>query len=279
MSDFTVDDTMAEIRYELDDREIYNDIRSEIGILETVTVVDEDVTYSWNVFSRSILVSPPYPHITMFKTGLADPLGWKISRHSAIDMDGKAYYAYNIKILSTDDDRVIGVEITNTGSKTMRISFAVKVKYKSGEQETHEETVINALAVRATDATSIQEYGRRVMNLTWSEGTEEGDMQGLVDSYIIRYKDPIARIMVALKGSTDTLRTQIITREISDLITVVCTNLGLNADCFINSISIRDDPTGIPVCTWGLEIQRAYELLTLFLLDTSELDGAHILGS
>ena len=226
-----------------------------------------------------MLVSPPYPHIAIFKTGLAKPLGWKISRHSAIDMNGKAYYDYNIKILTTDDDRIIGVEITNTGSERMRISFAVKVKYKSGEQETHEETVHNTLAVRAIDATSIREYGRRVMNLTWTEGTEERAMQSLVDNYITRYKDPVARITVQIKGDTDALRTQIITREISDLVTVVCTNLGLNADCFLNSISIEVDSAGRPVCTWGLEIQRVYELLTLFVLDTSELDGAHVLGS
>ncbi len=45
MSDFTVNDTMAEIRYEIDEREIYNDIRSAIGIMITETVADADATY------------------------------------------------------------------------------------------------------------------------------------------------------------------------------------------------------------------------------------------
>lgn len=279
MSDFTVDDTMAEIRYELDDREIYNDIRSEIGILISETVVDEDATYSWKVYSRSVLVSPPYPHIVMFTTRLADPLAWRISRHNAADADGRSYYDYKIKLLDTDDDRTKAVKITNTGSKVMRISFAIKVKYKTGDKVTHEELFPETLTVRVTDATSIKKYGRRVMNLTWTEGTEENDMQALVDNYKTRYAEPVARISCVIKGTTDVLRTQIITREITDIITVICTNLDLNADCFINSITITDDPVGIPVCTWGLEIQRAYELLTLFLLDTSELDGPHILGS
>lgn len=279
MSDFTVDDIVAEIRYELDDREIYNDIRSEIGILITETVVDVDATYSWKVYARRIEISPPYPHTAMFTTRLSDPLTWKIDRHYAKDADGRSYYDYNIKLVSTDDDRTKAVVITNTGSKVMHIYFEVHVKYKTGEQVTHEEIFPETLTVRATDATSIAKYGRRVMNLTWTEGTEENDMQSLVDNDVERYKEPVARISCVIKGTTDVLRTQIITREISDIITVICTNLGLNADCFLNSITITDDPVGIPVCTWGLEIQRIYELLTLFRLDISELDGPHILGS
>ena len=104
-------------------------------------------------------------------------------------------------------------------------------------------------------------------------------MQALVDHYLARYQQPVARLRAPIKGTTDVLRTQIITREISDLVTVVCTELGLNADCYINAISIKDDAVGIPVCKWELELQRAYEALTLFTLDTSELDGPDILGS
>jgi len=279
MSDFTVDDTMAEIRYELDDREIYNDVRSEIGIIESETVVDVDPTYSWKTYARRMEVSPPFLHIRHITTTLSNPLSWKLGNHHAKDLDGKSYYAYNIKLKSTSDDRTKVVEITNTGSKTMKIYFEVKVKYQTGTEVTHEEPVSSTLSVRATDATSIAKYGRRVMNLTWTEGTEEEEMQALVGNYITKYKDPIARISCVIKGTTDVLRTQIITREITDIITVLCANLGLSADCFINSITITGDPIGIPVCTWGLEIQRVYELLTLFRLDISELDGPHILGS
>jgi len=279
MSDFTVNDTMAEIRLELDDREIYNDIRSEIGIIESETVVDVDATYSWKVYARRMEVPPPFPHIRMFLTSLSNPISWKIGTHHAEDADGKSYYDYDIKLESTDDSRGKAVKITNTGSKTMHIYFEVKVKYKTSDTVTHEESVASTLAVRATGSTSIRKYGRRVMNLTWAEGTGESAMQSLVEHYIDRYVEPVARLSCVIKGTTDALRLQIIGREISDTITVICTNLGLNADCFINSITIKDGPTGIPVGTWELEIQRTYELLTLFKLDTSELDGAHILGS
>jgi len=280
MSDFTLDDTMAEIRYELDDREIYNDIRSEIGILTTETVVDADATYSWRVYARRMEIpATSQPYSRVFSTNIPNPISWKIGTHHAEDVDGKSYYDYKIKLLDSDDSRVKAVEVTNTGSKTMRIYFEVKVKYKTSDKITHEESVASTLTVRATSSSSIRKYGRRVMNLTWTEGTSEKDMKSLANHYIDRYAEPVPRLIATIKGITDALRTQIITREISDLITVVCANLGLNADCFINAISISDDPTGIPVCIWELEIQRTYELLTLFKLDTSELDGPHILGS
>jgi len=280
MSDFTIDDTMAQIRYELDDREIYNDIRSEIGIVTSETVVDDDATYKWKTYRRSMTVpAGSLTYTRVVTTNLTNPLTWRIGTNNATDMEGKAYYSYNITLNSSDDERTKAVVVRNTGGKTMNLYFEVRVKFKATEEVSHEELIPNTLAVRSTSSSSIQKYGRRVMNLTWTEGTSRKDMQSLVEHYIERYEGPVARLTVILQGKTDALRTQIITREISDILTIASANLGLNADCFINSISTTDGPTGIPVCTWGLEIQRTYELLTLFLLDTSELDGAHVLGS
>jgi len=284
MSDFTVNDTMAEIRYELDDREIYNDIRSEIDIMTTETVIDADPTYAWAQWHGWMQLPPDSKTYKLKREAkLHTPIKWKLEDHYAnytyLVNQEASYYDYTIKLVTTSDPAIVWVEAKNTGSKTCYLHFTTTYKYVATEGATHEEIYSQLLQVRATDSTSIQKYGRRVMNLTWAEGTERKAMQSLVNYHLARYKDPVARLMATIKGSTDALRTQIITREISDLITVVCTNLGLNADCFINSISISDSPVGIPACVWGLEIQRAYELLTLFLLDTSELDGSHILAS
>jgi len=283
MSDFTIDDTMAEIRYELDDREIYNDIRSEVGLLVAEIVVDADPTYEWLVWTRFPRVLVGETATLLFQTNYVEPSDWQIVSHSATyktydPTQYHAYYDYSIA-MSGSFDWFRLVKITNTGIHPADFRVVVKVKYTATDAVTHEEITPVTLSVRATDATSISEYGRRVMNLTWSEGTPENEMQVLVDHYLARYKDPVARLRAIIKGKTDALRTQFITREISDLVTVVCTNLGLNADYFINSISISDDPTGIPICNWGLEAQRAYEALTLLTLDTSVLDGSHVLGS
>jgi len=276
---FDIDDTMAEIRYELDDREIYNDIRSEIGILITETIVDADATYSWRGWNRTMRIPPGETWLRMFTATLAEPIAWKLENRGSEDKNGNSYYDYNSWIETTNSSESRAVLSKNTGSKVASISYRISYKFKTSDKITHEEVMPETLTVRKYDATSIRKYGRRVMNLTWAEGTSESDMKSLASHHLSRHKDPVARLIILIKGTTDALRTQIITREISDLITVICTNLGANVDCFINSISIIDEPGEIPQCTWGVEIQRAYELLTLFKLDTSELDGAHVLGS
>jgi hypothetical protein len=79
-------------------------------------------------------------------------------------------------------------------------------------------------------------------------------------------------------GKTDALIEEIYTRDISDLITVINTSLGLNADFYINKMDIYHDPFGLPTAEWTLEYQRTNETYTLFTLDTSELDGTHVLA-
>ena len=285
MSDFTVDDTMAEIRYEVDDREIYNDVRSETMVTSSETIVDStDTDYSWKWRGlRRKIPADSHVYSYLYNAWHPNPTEWKLSDTIyAYRYDGDHqvdYYEYAIRMEVASDLKSAIIYIENCGIFTMWIRTKVGYRYENTTVITHEEMVSTTYQVRAYDAASVQKYGRRVMNLTWSEGTEESAMQALVNYHLARYKDPIAKLRITLKGSTDALRTQIITREISDLITVVCTNLGLNADGFINSISITSDPHGMPLCRWELEIQRTYELLTLFVLDTSELDGAHILGS
>lgn len=281
MSEFTVNDSMAQIRYEVDEREIYNDIRSEIGILITDTVIATDPTYSYKHWHRTMLHAPGQTWIRMFTASQPNPTNWRLRWMSARDSDFNAYYDYDIYIEDTDDNRIKGVFSKNTGSKIATIKYTLEYKYKTAEAVTYEVQVPETLTVRATDGTSIRKYGRRVMNLTWSEGTSEDAMQSLVGNYLTKFKDPVARVKVTLKGITDVLRTQIITREISDLVRIVCSELGLYADCFIDSIAIREIPAsgGIPICTWICKIQTTYDLKTIFVLDTSELDGPHILGS
>ncbi len=281
MSDFTVNDTMARIRYELDEREIYNDIRSEIGILINETVVDADPTYSWKHWHRSMLQAPGTTWLRVFTASQPDPTSWGLINVSAHKLDNSPYYDYNVRIESTDDSRTKGVFSENTGSETAVIVYTLRYKYLTAERLTHEMLVPETLRVRATDETSIRQYGRRVMNLVWAEGTAESAMQSVVNFYLTRYKQPIARLRLTVKGITDTLRTQIITREISDILTVICDELDINEDAFINSIAAREVPItgGIPICIWVVEFQRPEELLTLFLTNTSLTNGPHITGS
>lgn len=286
--DFAVDfinDTMAEIRYELDDREIYNDIRSQISVIATETITDADPTYEWRKWGMSATVPPDgLEWIFRKDTGIDTSANWKITDTTARAGVGlaerHAYYDYRVRVLETDAPAgVVWVGVTNTGSETAYIQWKVGYRYKATDAITHDISVPVLQTVRATDASSIQKYGRRVMNLTWAEGTSEGAMQSLVNHYVERYAEPVARLICKIKGTTDALITKIITKEISDLILVTCTNLGLSANCFINSIVLSDSVDGIPMCTWGMEINRTYELLTIFTIGESKIGGEHIIGS
>ena len=282
MPNFTID-KLAEIRYELDEREIYNDIRSEIGVLISETIVDADPTYNWQVFTRYATVAAGDTVRLIFEADHTSATNWQLHAHAAVWRPFPGfwlpYYDYAIDFATVVSPWKYRVKIENTGPYEARFVIGVKYKYQATEIVTHEGLIPLLLTVRATDATSIRKYGRRVMNLTWSEGTPYDAMQSVIDFYLLRHKEPVPRLRGTIKGTTDTLRTQIIATEISDTITIICAELGLNADFFVNAISINDDPTGIPVCKWGLEGKRDYEILTIFTLDTSELGGAHILGS
>jgi len=275
MSDFIINDTMAGIRCEIEDREIYNDIRSDTGISDTQTIIDSDPTYSRKYFHRytGLPADEKTYRRTFYVSEGTTALSWSIGSHSAADYDYNPYYNYYIKIVSSDSSKCV-IEYKNTGSTGATLEYTISYRYLTSEGSSHEETIYSTLKVRATDDTSIRKYARRVMNLTWPEGTELTQMQALVDSYCVRYAEPMPKLTMTLKGSTNELLTDIMTGEISDTVTVTCTNLGLTAeDFFINSISIRIEIDGMPVATWGLEAKRAFEGYTIFTIDTSSIDG------
>ena len=284
--DFTLDDTMARIRYELSDREIYNDIRSDIGVLKTQIVVDADPTFEWKWWQRLLQTEPSQVYVKLFKSSVTSPSAWEVYDHSGTEVTSVypagiavgPYYDYAISLVTSSDLRVAPVKIANTGTKPANIRYSVRYKYLATERITHEEFASDVLTVRATDEASIGKYGRRVMNLVWTEGTDETTMQSLVDRYLDRYKEPLPKVSALIKGINDTLITQIHTRDMSDVITVVCGELGLSEVFFLDTISIRDSRLGIPECKWGLGQGRLSEKLTIFTLDTSELDSSHLLG-
>lgn len=281
MSDYTVDDTMVKIIYDLSDREIYNDVRAELGIETSETIVDADPAYEWKQWSKySGLPSPGYTMFRYFTATLQEPITWQLnSDHSAWDYDLNPYYDYEISLEDTNDANCKAVKITNTGNKGGTISFSVKYKYKTSDEVTHEEISYQTLTVRAIDETSIKKYARRVMNLTWPQGADEAEMQMIADACLARYKEPWPVLHVTIQGKNDALATQIFTREISDVISVICDKLGLaSTDFFIDRISIRDSAVGIPVCTWMLTGQRDEEVVGYFVIDTDFIDGDKLIA-
>lgn len=105
-------------------------------------------------------------------------------------------------------------------------------------------TADDATTVAAEDATSQSAYGERTFRLAgkWLANTNKG--QDLVDYIVSRYKDPLAVVSITLVNASDALLTEILTRKISDLITIVATSsqtgpLGINETFFIEAIEHR----------------------------------------
>jgi hypothetical protein len=285
---------MSGITVEFDDREIYNDIRSQIDI--TVTEPGEG---TWDyvlmddtavkMVSEELHIGESSTYTLYTRGGGRYAESWSnpyASVNGLIeDANGQPVTKIEGTIISSTTTSVT-IRITATGFPVtggdppltvdwVQCSYQYKKYEKSYSNPT---TNTETLSIRETDATSIALYGRRVMNLTWPMGQSEEETRSLVLSYLARYKDPVPRIKMTVQGKTDALIVQIFTRKISDLITVVNTELGLNADFYINTLDVYHDPFGLLTADWTLEYQRTNETYTFFTLDTSELDGTHILA-
>ena len=285
MSTYTIDDTLTKIIYDIGEREIYNDIRAELGVQTTEEVVDSNPIYSWKLWVKSSrLPIPSFTTFTYFTATLEDPIEWKLdSDYDAYYYDTPEsyvpYYDFTISLVATNDPNCKAVKITNTGDKNGGIHYTVRYKYLKTSIVTHEETSYDTLTVRSVDVTSIKKYGRRVMNLAWPEGASEVEMKGVADSYLARHKDAVPVLSASMLGDTDAKATQIFTREISDVISVVCANLGMaSTDFFLDSISMNDTPAKIPSCVWQLTGQRDSERTGYFLIDTDLIDGDRLIA-
>lgn len=280
----TFDDTMTDIIYELDDREIFNDIRSELKYMDTETIVDEEESseYDWSYFYVSANLLPGGKR-SKSRSPSNDALRWKLEGFSAVDITGStpwpSYNNYTVEIISSSETSCT-VEFENTGGSQCLIEgyLYYKYLYSYTPEVTHTESDLKRLMVRATDATSIKKYGRRVMDLTWPMGATQEQTQSLVNSYCTRYSEPIARVTMILKGSDDTLRVQMLTRKISEKITVISSDLGLNSDFFINKIDFRDNPDELVSLVWTLEEVRGTEAAGIFMIDTDSIDGSKLIG-
>lgn len=305
MSLATFDDTMKFLTVEYDDREVYNDIRSEIDLTVTDVVLDADAVYGQDVaitgakqvigvgssITATITVYATdrlpviewldYSAVGYYTTGVysggAVPAGYFV-----INIGGTSYLALEVVMqvgLSSSDNKSINLSLTNVSGQTLaEYTARATYKYLASDVVTHEETGIRTITIRETDDASILAYGRRVLNLTWPLGQTENQTLALAQAYLARYKDPVPRLRMTVYGKTDALIEQIFTRKISDLITVQNTTLGLNADFYINNINLYHDPYGLPIAEWTLEYQRTIEAATLFTIDTSEIDGLHVIA-
>lgn len=113
--------------------------------------------------------------------------------------------------------------------------------------------------LRATGETSILNYGRRVMDLTWPLGQTPEQMQEIIDLYLERYMEPVCFATIRMLGKTTQLQKQILGFDISDIFLIVHAGLNLNTEFFINNINCRHDVNGCLEGSFDLEEVRDME--------------------
>lgn len=133
------------------------------------------------------------------------------------------------------------------------------------------------LACEATDATSIAAYGELVADFDMPYQASQGVGQGAADHYLNQFKDPLQQARrIRVVGRTTALLTQMLTRDISDKLTLSETVTGVNGDYYINGIECVRLPGGQLQATYT--IAPDLDIATYFILDSSALDGADILA-
>jgi hypothetical protein len=132
---------------------------------------------------------------------------------------------------------------------------------------------------QASDPTSIAAHGEHVVDFDMPYQSSQLIGQGAADFILAKYKDPLAQAYaVTVVGKTSALLTQILTRDISDRVTVSETVTGVNDDFFINGIELTVHPQRFISARYVLSPSADPATGNYFLLDTSALDGADVLA-
>ena len=140
----------------------------------------------------------------------------------------------------------------------------------------HKITTKDTFSVTATDSTSQTAFGKRVYPHPGKFLPDSQEAQNWGDFHVAAWKDPVPLLRVTLVGnrSTATL-TDIMSRDISDLVTVTATNdagLGLSEGFFVEQLHHTIDAQLNHRATFTLSQSAGYA--GMFLLGTSSLGNS-----
>jgi hypothetical protein len=97
----------------------------------------------------------------------------------------------------------------------------------------------------ASDATSIALHGEHVVEFDMPYQSSADVGQGAADYFLAKFKNPLAQARrITVLATTAALLTQILTRDISDRITLSETVTGVSDDFFINGVELSVTPNG-----------------------------------
>jgi hypothetical protein len=256
---------------DLDDRDIYNEVRSQIDLTVTTVVpdsgnlfADKTVQYS----STSDLFPDIHPASTHFNldpseskalTIYVEPgdtqITWGDVSAIGVDYVTLAQVAWIPPIVSSDQ-KSITLTVTNPSASHIMafIALTATYNYLAVGATSHEETGMQTLLVKATAAESQQKYARRSMTLAWPVGQSQEETAAIATDTLNKKSEPKPRLTGHLQGTTDELIVQMLIRLIGDRITVVSTALAMSQDFYIASIHLEHAVGDVLKADWGLEL-------------------------
>lgn len=136
-----------------------------------------------------------------------------------------------------------------------------------------------AMVHEATDATSIGDHGEHAVDFDMPYQSRQDVGQAASEYILAKFKDPLAQARtVSVVGRTAALLTQILTREVSDRLTLSETVTGVADDFFIQGMELTVMPEGCIGARYVLSPTHDPATGAYFVIDTSALDGPDILA-
>lgn len=178
---------------------------------------------------------------------------------------------------------VTGVSVSRTSGAACTVTLTAGV---SGATVTNFQLrgqsvpVSRSYQVTATDSTSISDYGQRAypsgMEPVWAS---RFDAQDIAQQYIDQRKQPLPALQIQFTCTHMQANrlAKVLSLDLSDRVTVVEPETGLNNDFFIEYIQHDISSVAEHVITLGLEMAPSVPT-NVFILDSSTLNGTKILS-
>jgi len=241
--------TMAYITYLLNPKNVYNIVKTtvtpwevqsiaELWRLDEVPSIPASETLVWwgeaSVSGESVFVDAwTTPASTTDYTA-----------NSQSDGGGTDMTA-DVAITTTKFAKTIKLSIKNNGAVP---AFMTLLKARGTYYDD-----LTKVTRKAEDSTSQTAYQKRTLEIGGKYMSDAAQAADLVNYAIGKYKNPRAELSMTIMNQDAATLTQILSREISDRITVVNTKLGVNADYFIDYMQ-HDISSGglLHTVTYGL---------------------------
>jgi len=229
-SQATFDDTMVNLPYNYNPRHIYNEVvvtvtpwdlqsEAELWRLDETPSTPAGETRTWwgdaSVSGQSVFVAA---WVTPVST--TDYTANSESGGGGDDETG------NITITTSKFAKTIKLAITNDASHLVYITL---LKARGTYYDS-----LTKVTRKAEDSTSQTAYQKRTLRVDGKYMTDADLAQDYVDFAIARYKDPQPEVGMEIMNKNSTLLTQLLSREISDRITVTNAELGMSKDFFFD---------------------------------------------